>query len=107
MKIKRFNESNMENKLPTSKELIFSILSDVKCDNEIEYLKTTKDGQEILGYMVEEVQNHIDAYRKDIIEKIKHNVSLTDFAQEFMQEGASEAIDMSSIENAYPKNLIK
>lgn len=106
MKIKKFNEANLENNLPTSKELIFQILDEVKCDSEIEYLKS-KEGSELLEYMIESVQNHIDAYRKDIIEKIKSKVSLTDFAQEFLQEGASDAIDMSSIENAYPKNLIK
>lgn len=33
--------------------------------------------------------------------------SLTDFAYEFLQEGASDAIDIDSILNAYPLDNIK
>ena len=40
------------------------------------------------------------------LKKVAENVKLTDFANEFLQEGASDAIDKSSILNAYPDKLI-
>jgi len=48
--------------------------------------------------MIEFAQEHAKAQ----VEAIINNVSLTDFASEFLQEGASEAIDKDSILTAYP-----
>ena len=39
---------------------------------------------------------------KEAIEAISEKVKITEFAQEFLQEGASDAIDKESIVNAYP-----
>jgi hypothetical protein len=39
---------------------------------------------------------------KEAIEAISEKVELTEFAQEFLQEGASDAIDKESIVTAYP-----
>ena len=61
---------------------------------------TSKDIQE---YAIEFAKLHAEAQRDDILKK----VSLTDFAQEFLQEGASDAIDEESIINAYPLENIK
>ena len=39
---------------------------------------------------------------RNAVKAISENVTLTDFASEFLQEGASEAINKESILNAYP-----
>jgi hypothetical protein len=68
--------------------------------------------------MKHQSSNHPDAISELLIgfaklhcnlqkEAIKDNISLTEFACEFLQECASEAIDMRTIENAYPLNNIK
>lgn len=44
---------------------------------------------------------------KAALEAAAEKVRLTDFAQEFLQEGANKAIDKNSILNAYPLNNIK
>jgi len=46
---------------------------------------------------------HCEAQAYAISEKI----TLTEFAQEFLQEGADDAIDKNSIINAYPLTNIK
>lgn len=40
------------------------------------------------------------------LKRASEKAELTDFAYEFLQEGASDAIDKSSILNAYPDDLI-
>lgn len=49
------------------------------------------------------IEFHVEAALKAASEKVQ----LTDFASEFLQEGASEAINKESILNAYPKELIQ
>jgi hypothetical protein len=53
--------------------------------------------------MVEFAKLHVNAALLEASKK----VTLTDFATEFLQEGASDAIDKESILNAYPLENIK
>lgn len=53
--------------------------------------------------MVEYDRLHVEAALKAASEK----ASLTDFAYEFLQEGAYDAIDKDTILNAYPLDNIK
>lgn len=55
------------------------------------------------NYAIEFAKFHVEAALKEASEK----ASLTDFAHEFLQEGADDAIDKESILNAYPLENIK
>lgn len=46
-------------------------------------------------------------YVKAALEAAADKVELTEFAAEFLQEGASNSINKDSILNAYPENLIQ
>lgn len=62
-----------------------------------------EDNDEICKAFIQFAKLHVEA----CVEKVQEKVCLTDFAYEFLQEGASNAIDKQSIEDAYPLNLIK
>ena len=78
---------NIMSKIPTAEEFIVIYNSKPQTDS----------------LLVAFAKLHVKAQRDDILKK----VSLTDFAQEFLQEGASDAIDEESIINAYPLDNIK
>ena len=59
--------------------------------------------QEEFTAMFEFARVHVEAALKAASEKVK----LTDFAYEFLQEGAYDAIDKDTILNAYPLDNIK
>jgi len=59
--------------------------------------------QEEFTAMIEFAKLHVEAALKEASEK----ASLTDFAWEFLQEGAYDAIDKDTILNAYPLDNIK
>lgn len=61
------------------------------------------DDDTIYEAMVEFARLHVDTALKVASEKAR----LTDFAYEFLQEGAYDAIDKESILNAYPLDNIK
>jgi hypothetical protein len=56
----------------------------------------------ICGFLSQFAKLHVEAALKAASEKAE----LTDFAQEFLQEGAYDAIDKESILNAYPLDNI-
>lgn len=82
------------NKVPTAEEFL---------KKSIDYVLEKDAKQDVVQAMIEFAKLHVEAQRDDILKK----VSLTDFAQEFLQEGASDAIDEESIINAYPLENIK
>jgi hypothetical protein len=85
----KINES-VENKIETAEEFWF---------------KNTGQNinQEEYSAMVEFAKLHVEAALKAASDK----ASLTDFAYEFLQEGAYDAIDKDTILNAYPVENIK
>lgn len=85
----KINES-VEDKIPSAEELWMD-----KTGNT--------PNQEEFTAMIEFAKLHVEAALKEASEK----VSLTDFAWEFLQEGAYDAIDKDTILNAYPLNNIK
>jgi hypothetical protein len=93
----KINES-VENKIPTAEEFFF----DYSVDDEYDNLSVNCK-QEILYKATELIKLHVEAALKAASEK----VSLTDFAYEFLQEGAYDAIDKETILNAYPLDNIK
>lgn len=97
----KINES-VEDTIPTAEQFTrqTSILHDM-WDN------TRGQGEwnqkEINKILVEYAKFHVEAALKAASKK----ASLTDFAYEFLQEGAYDAIDKESILNAYPLDNIK
>lgn len=90
--------------IPTAEEILFELLSDLKEDNMVDYLKDNpEEADDYSEKIIRFAKLHLDAQVKAICDK----VSLTDFAQEFLQEGADDAIDKDSILNAYPLTNIK
>jgi hypothetical protein len=61
------------------------------------------DDDTIYEAMVEFAKLHVEAALKEASEK----ASLTDFAYEFLQEGAPDAIDKDTILNSYSLENIK
>jgi hypothetical protein len=90
----KINESVDENKVPSSYEFLEDLLS-----NELE--DTSFDS--ICGFMRKFAKLHVEAALKEASEK----ASLTDFAYEFLQEGAPDAIDKDTILNSYSLENIK
>ena len=84
----KINES-VEDTIPTIEEIWF--------DNT-----GNKINQEEYSAMVEFAKLHVEAALK-----ASEKASLTDFAYEFLQEGAYDAIDKDTILNAYPLDNIK
>ncbi len=96
----KINES-VEEKIPTTEELFkkYSSLCQFE-EGDSEFLIDKEDFKEV---MIEFVKLHVVAALKSASEKVK----LTDFAYEFLQEGAYDAIDKDSILTAYPLDNIK
>jgi hypothetical protein len=88
----KLNES-VEDKIPTANELF----------QEYHGFEADSSSRDIINLMIEFAKIHVEACKKEISEKAE----LTDFAYEFLQEGASDAIDKDSILNAYPLENIK
>ncbi len=61
------------------------------------------DVEQLKEIMIEFAKLHCKAQLKAILEKVQ----LTEFAYEFLQEGANDAINKDSILNAYPLGNIK
>lgn len=96
----KINES-VEEKIPTTEELFkkYSSLCQFE-EGDSEFLIDKEDFKEV---MIEFVKLHVVAALKSASEKVE----LTDFAYEFLQEGAYDAIDKDSILTAYPLDNIK
>lgn len=88
----------MSDKIPIAEEYFDS--SNLKISNTTEYQYSKTD---VVKAAKKFTQLHVEAALKAASKKAK----LTDFASEFLQEGASDAIDTRSILNAYPKENIK
>ena len=88
----KINES-VEDTIPTAEDVLVRIMSSLKMDYSIDELNEIDP--DLVSYLVEEL--------KAASEKAR----LTDFAYEFLQEGAYDAIDKESILNAYPLDNIK
>jgi hypothetical protein len=93
------------NKLPTAEEWLTNHKELFKYSLELHdeggYLGI--DDDMLYKIMNEYAKLHVKACKKEISEKAK----LNDFAYEFLQEAASDAIDKDSILNAYSLDLIK
>lgn len=82
--------------IPTAEELLEKFA-------DTQYTMSRNGKEKAIEAMIEFAKLHAEAQRDAILKK----VSLTDFAQEFLQEEASDAIDKDSIINAYPLENIK
>jgi len=89
MKIRKFNE-NIHPQIPSAVEFLQSFT-----DNP--------DDDTIYKAMVEFAKLH----DKEALDEASKKVTLTEFATEFLQEGASDAIDKQSILDSYPLENIK
>lgn len=100
----KINES-VEDKIPTAEQLLLEIMGCLKLDHGLGELN--ENDPELVPYLLEEINKrtklHVEAALKAASEKAR----LTDFAYEFLQEGADDAIDKESILNAYPLDNIK
>lgn len=77
-----------------------------KISSAFEFLSNFTDNPDddtIYIAMIEFAKLHVEAALKSASKKVE----LTDFAYEFLQEGAYDAIDKDSILNAYPLDNIK
>jgi len=88
-------------KIPTAEKLIFSILSDVKCENEIEYLKSD-GGKDLLLDLINQVNNrtklHVEAALKAASDKADTKETSDYQTNEYYSE---------RIRNSYPLENIK
>lgn len=89
MKIRKFNES-IHPQIPSAVEFLQGFT-----DNP--------DDDTIYKAMVEFAKLHV----KEALDEASKKVTLTEFATEFLQEGASDAIDKQSILDSYPLENIK
>lgn len=89
MKIRKFNESADSN-IPSAVEFLHNFPGEPNDDT-------------IFLAMEEFAKAHVKAALAEASKKVQ----LTDFASEFLQEGAYDAIDKESILNAYPLSNIK
>jgi hypothetical protein len=96
----KINES-VENKIPTSEEFAERNQYDLESHDEGGYLGI--DTKIFAENLIEFAKLHVEAALKEASEK----VSLTDFAYEFLQEGAYDAIDKDTILNSYSLDNIK
>jgi hypothetical protein len=85
----KINES-VEGKIPTAYQFLTNFTDE-------------PDDDTIYEAMVEFAKLHVEAALKEASEK----ASLTDFAYEFLQEGAPDAIDKDTILNSYSLENIK
>lgn len=100
----KINES-VEDRIPSAEEWLSNHKElssyDVAYHDEGGYQGV--DENKLYKIMIEFAKLHVEAALKAASEK----VSLTDFAYEFLQEGAYDAIDKETILNAYPLDNIK
>jgi hypothetical protein len=89
----KINES-VEDEIPSTSEWLQEKLRQPMEDTSFD---------SICGFLRQFAKLHVEAALKSASEKVE----LTDFAQEFLQEGADDAIDKDSILNAYPLDNIK
>ena len=87
----------MSNQIPTAMDLLDKKYPD------FENLDTGCIWSNIEETMVEFAKLHVEAALQAAAKKAE----LTEFAYEFLQEGASEAIDKDSILNSYSQDSIK
>lgn len=59
-------------------KLIFNVLSNVKCDNAIEFLQTTKDGKEVFDYLKDEIKAEIKQLLEEYTNRIVENATVID-----------------------------
>lgn len=90
--------------IQTAEQLIFTILESIKCEGEIEYLQETEDGKELLGYLIEEVNErtrlHVEAALTEAHKAAKWKEQMT-------MQGLQVTISKASIMNSYPAENIK
>ena len=100
----KINES-VEDRIPSAEEWLSNHKElssyDVAYHDEGGYQGV--DENKLYKIMIEFAKLHVEAALKAASEK----VSLTDFAYEFLQEGAYDAIDKETILNDYPLDNIK
>jgi len=89
-------------KLPTAESIIRNQFCGEEFDEIMGYLNNSIEPSIKLA-MIEFAKLHVEQALKEASEKVK----LTDFACEFLQEGASDAIKKDSILNSYPPENIK
>lgn len=100
----KINES-VEDRIPSAEEWLSNHKElssyDVAYHDEGGYQGV--DENKLYKIMIEFAKLHVEAALKAASEKVE----LTDFAYEFLQEGADDAIDKQTILNAYPLDNIK
>ena len=96
----KINES-VENRIPTAEEFAERNQYDLESHDEGGYLGI--DTKIFAEKLIEFAKLHVEAALKAASEK----ASLTDFAYEFLQEGAPDAIDKDTILNSYSLENIK
>ena len=94
-----------EEKIPTAEDLLLDIMGCLKLDYGIEELN--ENDPELVPYLLEEINKRTKLYVEAALKAASEKVRLTDFAYEFLQEGADDAIDKETILNAYPLDNIK
>ena len=100
----KINES-VEDTIPTAEDVLVRIMSSLKMDYSIDELNEIDP--DLVPYLVEEIDKRTRLYVEAALKAASEKVSLTDFAYEFLQEGADDAIDKESILNAYPLDNIR
>ena len=103
----KINESLDDNKIMNHEQFIEEYLgvdSDFIESMRIQMSELSGfDFENIPDLMIEFAKYHV----KMALESASEKASLTDFANEFLQEGASDAIDKESIINSYSIDNIK
>lgn len=89
------------NKTPIAEELLRSFFH-YETDESFSKLFKEVDKNQVLAFGREFAKLHVQNCKEEITEK----VLLNEFAEEFLQEGASEAIDKHSILSSYPLDKI-
>jgi hypothetical protein len=100
----KINES-VEYTIPTAEDVLVRIMSSLKMDYSIDELNEIDP--DLVPYLVEEINKRTKLYVEAALKAASEKVELTDFAYEFLQEGADDAIDKETILNAYPLDNIK
>jgi len=100
----KINES-VEYTIPTAEDVLVRIMSSLKMDYSIDELNEIDP--DLVPYLVEEINKRTKLYVEAALKAASEKVRLTDFAYEFLQEGADDAIDKETILNAYPLDNIK
>jgi predicted translin family RNA/ssDNA-binding protein len=86
--------------IPTAKQLLFNILSEVKCDSIIDYLEDDEDGKELLVELIEEINIRTRMHVKFALAAALRNSEVHENDRE------TEAAFIESILNAYPDTNI-